>query len=64
MIRQEIKLEIEPMVLRDWIYQQKLEDSYLVHAFIDGNFVNKKGKKGPVVRVILENAVLWRILNP
>jgi len=52
------------MVLRDWIYQQKLEDSYLVHAFIDGNFVNKKGKKGPVVRVILENAVLWRILNP
>lgn len=54
---------MEPYALRQWIIDNKLEDAYLVEAFIDGTFITKKGKKGPIIKVILENAVLWRILN-
>lgn len=55
---------MEPIALRDWICEQNLEDAYLVESFIDGTFLTKRGRKGPIIKVILDNAVLWRILNP
>lgn len=33
--------------------EQKLEFSYLVEPFIDGTFLTKRGKKGPIIRIIL-----------
>lgn len=55
---------MEPIALRDWICEQNLEDAYLVEAFIDGTFLTKRGRKGPIIKIILDNCVLWRILNP
>ena len=55
---------MEPVALREWVFSNKLEDCYLVDAFIDGNYLTKRGKKGPIIRVILENAIIWRVINP
>jgi hypothetical protein len=35
-----------------------------VESYIDGTFLIKKGKKGPVIKTILDNTIIWRILNP
>ena len=54
---------MEPVALREWVFSNKLEDCYLVDAFIDGNYLTKRGKKGPIIKVILDNAIVWRVLN-
>lgn len=42
----------------------KLTTTYLVEPLIDGTFLVKKGIKGPSVKFYLENATIWRVLNP
>lgn len=42
----------------------KLTYTYLVEPLIDGTFLVKKGIKGPAVKFYLENATIWRVLNP
>lgn len=58
-----LKFVMTPLNLRAYILQESLEDSYLVEPFIDGTFLIKKGKKGPIIKTILDNAIIWRILN-
>jgi hypothetical protein len=41
-----------------------LEDTYLAESFIDGTYLTKRGKKGPIIKVILDNTIIWRALNP
>lgn len=52
------------MEVRDFIIKEGLFDAYLVESYIDGTFLIKKGKKGPIIKTILDNTVIWRILNP
>jgi hypothetical protein len=54
----------EVLQTRDFIIKEGLEDAYLVESFIDGTFLIKRGKKGPIIKTILDNAITWRILNP
>jgi hypothetical protein len=54
----------EVLQTRDFIIKEGLEDAYLVDSFIDGTFLIKRGKKGPIIKTILDNAITWRILNP
>lgn len=35
-----------------------------MESFIDGTFLTKRGKKGPIIKTILDNTIIWRILNP
>lgn len=42
----------------------KLENTYLVEALIDGTYLTKKNIKGPSVKIYLENATIWKVLNP
>lgn len=60
-----LSLCMKPLELRSYVFDNNLEDAYLVHSFIDGNFLLKeKNKKGPVIATILENTTIWRVLNP
>lgn len=43
---------------------ERLYDTYLTESFIDGTFLTKRGKKGPIIKVILDNTIIWRALNP
>lgn len=55
---------MSPIKIRDIILNDKLTNTYLVEPHIDGNFLTKKGIKGPAVKIFLENSTLWRVLNP
>lgn len=44
--------------------KNELYNCYLAEPPINGNFLTQKGIKGPVIRETLENAVIWRIINP
>lgn len=58
------KEDTSVLEVRDFIIQEGLFDAYLVESYIDGTFLIKKGKKGPIIKTILDNTVIWRILNP
>ena len=58
------KINWSPLKLREIIMNDKLTGTYLVEALIDGTFLVKKGIKGPAVKFYLENATIWRVLNP
>lgn len=50
--------------LREFILHRGYESCYLTEPPINGTFLTKKGIKGPAIRETLENAVLWRVVNP
>lgn len=58
------KVHLSPLKLREIVMNDKLIGTYMVEPLIDGNFLIKKGIKGPAVKFYLENATIWRVLNP
>lgn len=46
------------------IAKNNIGNCYLTESPVDGTYIMKKGIKGPVISKILENAVIWRIVNP
>lgn len=50
--------------LREEIINRNLANCYLAEPPVDGTFLTKKGIKGPAIGKILENAIIWRVINP
>ena len=50
--------------LSEEIISTSLDKCYLAEPPVDGTFRTKKGIKGPAIGKILENAIIWRVINP